>query len=724
MAEEKKKNTGFDAECDARRQKIRELIKDHIKVDNAGKIKQKKTGIEGQLESSDEKLKELIQFGDELVTNIKVAREMREIQRRSFEEAQKKALLNDLSKESSEAIAKFNSISDKWSELKSYKEPVVMFNQLENQKECIKELMISKDNIIDKCQKEINRVSDKYYTDQEKQSDEICLLVERIDCQVELIKKAYKNHLDLLQDAIEEERLAVAKTESEQWNGLFDTIKTFGTHKLQIEKDKEKIYVSEIEKNCREQQEITRDTRIRLERDAEALQLELRSTQNNVLMNSEKLDYNYQVLKKRNEENVIINNQQKRRLAKFKETITALKSKIQTITEKSHGVVKKMSVEVEKLYTNISHLEKKSQQFLQANEKKFSYVWNINYQEALSLTNRIFEIDRLLHVQQLGVEWTPHNIEGLLHCANINTGENIISVEVESKRNSSSTCGKTVTQQVAEIRLLRCILKKISDRAGFLIEDKLLKILEPYTDEEKRLVRLDNIFYALNITEYKDITSLIDFFLPYSWCPNCAYGLPSDNGEALRDYDERPNSTRGRPSLAVEIENVMATTPSSPSSVSDNWSISTDDIERNITSILTNKKECERPMAQNKEENICSRHYLVIKPAFVLTALRSFTENYLKKHDKARLGKFERAIVRSSTTNRSLTRDVKEKCWSTLLQTVTEENKKLWQTLEHGLDHYLDVLKEREELDVNCEFLRRQNTELRHLLQKHLPSAV
>lgn len=51
------------------------------------------------------------------------------------------------------------------------------------------------------------------------------------------------------------------------------------------------------------------------------------------------------------------------------------------------------------------------------------------------------------------------------------------------------------------------------------------------------------------------------------------------------------------------------------------------------------------------------------------------------------------------------------------------EREKLWGVLEGGLQRYLKVLRERETLENECEFLRKQNLELNHLLQKFVPDS-
>lgn len=59
---------------------------------------------------------------------------------------------------------------------------------------------------------------------------------------------------------------------------------------------------------------------------------------------------------------------------------------------------------------------------------------------------------------------------------------------------------RTDEQKLAHSRLMRNILKKIADRGGFLLEDKLLTILQPYTEDQQSLVKVDNIFNVNNMS--------------------------------------------------------------------------------------------------------------------------------------------------------------------------------------------------------------------------------
>lgn len=83
----------------------------------------------------------------------------------------------------------------------------------------------------------------------------------------------------------------------------------------------------------------------------------------------------------------------------------------------------------------------------------------------------------------------------------------------------------------------------------------------------------------------------------------------------------------------------------------------------------------------------------------------------------------DRATKVKSTVSRLLAPNDVQKFWKRFENIFTPEKEKVWQSLEYGLSQYLKVLKEREELDNECEFLRNQNAELKHLMQKFVPDA-
>ncbi|XP_004536331.1 dynein regulatory complex protein 1 homolog [Ceratitis capitata] len=654
------------------------------------KTEEKKDPVERQLEESDHKLQDLLEFGQELVTNVKVANEKREHMRREYEAERNQLLSKDLQKESIESIARFNEIAAKWSELEEFKEPMALFEHLEEQKEKVAALMASKDSLIEQCQKEIDRINAKYYTDQMAQANDVRCLVERIDRQIEVIKLAYQSHLEILENTISEERETIAFTEANKWNKFYDDMADSEKTKFDLAKQKEEFYAAEVARIAAVQEELTCSTRIRLEKEAEMLEWELRNVRNTVLMNSEKLDYNYQVLQKRNEENIVISNQQKRRLAKLNENIASLKIKINAVNKQHENKLQRFLTEIQKLHESISDLELKAQQFRSNNKRKFDLVWAINYKELKDLLTKIYEIDRILYEQQLAIPWTEPNVDWTDINETAKKSHDNVLKSVKKKRKSSAPPPR-ICEEILERGLVRNILRKIADRAGFLIEEKLFKILEPYSEAEKTVVRLDNIFIALRVDNVKMISKLTECFLPYAYCPNCPHGLPK---EAMQDFYR----------IGREFEDMVAPD---------------DDLDVDPEFDPTNEDKGEDQLSKCydklKKHPRCKNHHLVVEPVFVLMALNEFTKKQMQQQMS-----YKKFLEENELLSNTIPFDGEtiKSFWGKFKDYFPEEKRKLWMTLEHGLNHYVEVLKQRTKLDKECAFLRRQNMELKHLLQK------
>ena len=66
-------------------------------------------------------------------------------------------------------------------------------------------------------------------------------------------------------------------------------------------------------------------TKIKLETDVQILEQQLESMRASYQLNQEKLEYNFKILKKRDDENTITNSQQKRRLTRLQDNLNNLR---------------------------------------------------------------------------------------------------------------------------------------------------------------------------------------------------------------------------------------------------------------------------------------------------------------------------------------------------------------------------------------------------------------
>lgn len=128
--------------------------------------------------------------------------------------------------------------------------------------------------------------------------------------------KAYRHELSLINNVIESERKILIETIVEKWEALYKKFHENSLTGLDKRREIMREYEEEMKKVVIEHQEEFRAQKINLELEIQKLQQEVQNTKALCFMNIEKLDYSYTVLKRREDENTIVKNQQKRRINK------------------------------------------------------------------------------------------------------------------------------------------------------------------------------------------------------------------------------------------------------------------------------------------------------------------------------------------------------------------------------------------------------------------------
>lgn len=103
---------------------------------------------------------------------------------------------------------------------------------------------------------------------------------------------------------------------TEKWEALYKKLQQDNLSGLDRRKEIIREYEKDMKKVIIEHQEEFRAQKISFEREIQKLQQEVQNTKALCFMNIEKLDYSYTVLKRREDENAIVKNQQKRRINK------------------------------------------------------------------------------------------------------------------------------------------------------------------------------------------------------------------------------------------------------------------------------------------------------------------------------------------------------------------------------------------------------------------------
>uniref|UniRef100_A0A182XGK8 Dynein regulatory complex protein 1 n=1 Tax=Anopheles quadriannulatus TaxID=34691 RepID=A0A182XGK8_ANOQN len=595
------------------------------------------------LNNADKRIAELMRDGLELIEDVRVASDRHEVERRMAEADIKGSLLSKIHTESVDSVAKFQTTFEKWTEIKALKDPMLMNDELQLQKNRVEELLKQKDIIIAECRKELQAADDRYARDIRKQIVDIQSLVHRADTEVEAMKSILKENLELIQGTVEEERVILQNAANFNWNDVY--AKRATNERIKVKQKKERLLanLTEIEQIELDYVETTRATRIKLDKDTQALAIELQKIKTNTTLNSEKLDYSFQVLKKREDENLMVKNAQKRRLAKLHETIFTLRNKLKDTKTTYYIETEKTAKMIEKLHHSVDHIRSKLECSKKAYDKRVRSIWNLNRDECFEIIQNISAIDKILVEQHLNRKWT-NNLSAisdlLLNYDPLCTPK--LPSTAKTKR-SLTNSKEEQQQQQQQNDFTR--LKNLLEQSRFLSDKKLETALQDRQLDScgMTLICMDNVLNALGI----------------------------DSMDGVRQLQ----STHSDVQHLNDAEDACST--------SDVSSVDNREVDTHQRALTTSRD---------------------------LLALKMFCEDDDEAlHSQAEV-KAEAKLTLSDT----------RKFWESFKNIFLPNQMKVWDTMEESLSKYLQVLRERHALDEECSFLRKQNQELQHIMQKML----
>ncbi|XP_011233313.2 dynein regulatory complex protein 1 isoform X1 [Ailuropoda melanoleuca] len=632
-----------------------------------------------QKEESRLKLAKLLLCGTELVTNIQVATDIREIHRRVEEEEIKRQRLEKLESEVKTSQDKFDEITAKWEEGKQKRIPQDLWDMLNTQQVHCAGLIEDKNKLISELQQELKTKDDQYVKDLKKQSDDICLLLERMEEQVKNVMKTFRQELNYIEKAFEVERQELLTSNKKKWEQALQAHSAKELEYLTNRIKKVEGYEKQLNKQRIWDWEDYNTIKIRLEQDVQVLEQQLQQMKATYQLNQEKLEYNCQVLKKRDEESTVIKSQQKRKINRLHDSLNNLRSKYAQQITQFQEENQSLTSDYKRLMMQFKELQKAMRHFAVVDDKQFREIWLMNEEEAKDLMSRALDVDRIIHTHHLGLPWTAPDFWFLRNVGPISQQprksatqileEVLMQAEEEGTEETASEAESylDLPKQISA-KTTRKILMLLCDESGFLIESKLLSLLLPLEKNECYLLRLDAIFSALGIESEDDLYKLVNFFLKYQ-----IYHSPSSQEQtspmsALEPGEQTDLEGQEEESL-VEGEPEEKETPPSPR---------------------------------------------LIHPNDVLKILKAFVMGLKKPRDPRAPMKLK--CVQDNSKD--------SEYWEALTTVIPDTTQNLWDALYTGLEKYHLILTQRAKLLVENGSLEQQNTELQMLLQQYLDSQI
>ncbi|XP_023619219.1 dynein regulatory complex protein 1 [Myotis lucifugus] len=632
-------------------------------------------------------------YGTELVTNIQVATDIREIHRRVEEEELKRQRLEKLENEVKTSQDKFDDITAKWEEGIHKKIPQELWELLNSQQVHCAGLIEDKNKLISELQQELKIKDDQYVKDLKKQSEDICVLLERMEEQVKTVMRTFRQELNHIEKAFEVERQELLSSNKKKWERALQAHNAKELEYLMNRLKKVEDYEKQLSKQRIWDFEEYNMIKIKLEQDVQILEQQLQQMKATYQLNQEKLEYNFQVLKKRDEESTMIKSQQKRKMNRLHDVLNNMRSKYAKQIKQFQEENQSLTSDYKRLVIQFKELQKAMRHFVIIDEEKFRDFWVMNEEEAKGLISRAFDVDRIIHTQHLGLPWTApdfwflKNVGPLFQQQQKSATQILEEVLMQTEEEGSEADQELesyldLPKQVSA-STTRKILMLLCDESGFLIESKLLSLLQPLEKSECYLLRLDAIFSALGVESEDDLYKLVNFFLKYR-----AQHLSSQEGEMMPALEPVPKGEEEEEKKEKEEE---------------------EEEEEDEESLE------EEEAGSLVEEEAASTSPRLIHPNDVLKILEAFVKGLKKPRDA-------RAPVKLQKATRDNSKD--SDYWKALATVIPRSRQNLWDGLYAALEKYHLVLMRRAELLLECNTLEQQNTELQQLLQKYLGSKI
>ncbi|XP_007937099.1 dynein regulatory complex protein 1 [Orycteropus afer afer] len=599
-------------------------------------------------------------------------KESEEEQSKSYKQKEESRLrrLEKLENEVKTSQDKFDEITVKWEEGKQKKIPQELWDMLNTQQLHCAGLIEDKNKLISELQQELKTKDDQYVKDLKKQSDDICLLLERMEEQVKHVMKTFRQELSHIEKVFEIERQELLSSNKKKWERALQAHNAKELEYLTNRIKKVEEYEKQLNKqrvwDCEEYNMI----KIKLEQDVQILEQQLQQMKATYQLNQEKLEYNFQVLKKRDEESTVIKSQQKRKINRLHDILNNLRSKYTKQIKQFQEENQSLTSDYKRLVIQFKELQSAMRHFALIDDEKFREIWLMNEEEAKDLIGRAFDVDRIICTHHLGLSWTAPDFWFLKNKGPISqqprksaseiVEEVLMQTEEEgSEDNASEPESYLDLPKQVSAKTTRKILMLLCDESGFLIESKLLSLLLPLDKSECYLLRLDAIFSALGIENEDDLYKLVNFFLKYQ-----AYRLRSSQ------LVEKLSLEAGKKDSLSEGEQEEKEVPLSPR---------------------------------------------LIHPNDVLKTLEAFVMGLNKPRDP-------RTPLKKWKELRDDSKD--SEYWKALTTVIPPAKQNLWDALYTALEKYHLILTERAKLLMENGSLEQQNTELQILLQQYLDSKI
>ena len=462
------------------------------------------------------------------ITKIRSDADAVENVRRIQEEKQREERFNAIQTEVHLSYKKNIGIDLTWQDLEDKEDCEELAAEIEKQKEACKAIIDSKDTLIKQFMEQLKQKDDEYVKALKKQGEDIEKLIEAMRKQFFEMRLQYARELNEIEGAFRKEREEILEQNDAEIKALFDEHKRLEEHYLMERQQNEEDYAQQLEDLRSREANDQAEQKIKLETEMQILEKCMEDMKAVYKLNEEKLDFNLRVLGEREKVNSQAMTTLKKKVQRQKENYRIITKRYYKENQEFKKTNAELTQEYKRITRQFKELQLKFKKFEKSDESRFNEIWSMNEQEVRALINKIIQADRVIHVQQLGIPWTPPSdalfgfTEGGQGGSQLNPNTSVVDSSKHGLSKSEFIDDQSVGSAAqgyeckVSIKKIKNVFKKLIEEVPFLIDDKVLQECEGKNKKEQFTLKIDGIRKSLDIDNMEDVELLVQTFYDFS----------------------------------------------------------------------------------------------------------------------------------------------------------------------------------------------------------------
>jgi len=600
------------------------------------------------------------------ITDVKFKNEKHERDRRDLDDYQRQQRGQTIQNEAIESSKQNAALEMRWAALREIDEYESLYKQIVEQKDSFQKILDSKNGLIAMFKDDLRKKDDDYRKMLKDQGEDVELTIHNMRQQFYQLRDMYLGELNEVENKYDQDRGDLLRNNKGEIDKKSNRHAELEKKIVEDREATEKRNMDEIEKLRIDYAKSYADKKISMETEIQNLEKCLEDMKALYLLNTEKLDYNFKVLKEKDEENTILTNILKNKKRNYSNRLTKARNDYKEIDRKFKHENKSLTEEYKRITRQFKELQNKFKHFEKADKDRYEEIKKMNEAEIQELKEKIVKCDKTVHIQQLGMQWTPPSLlEQVVESREENSLSGSIKKETKLTEDFQFTIPPIDMEIITEILLME---------TDFLLDEKTrerIRELQIYEDDPEdvqgekaeiaRRIKIETLKKTLELESLEQMNNLYETL--YTNIRKLRKNKVLENEEGEEEAEEAEEAEEEYDDEDGEIE---------------------------------------------------------YDPDAVIDALTKFMEAKQGNKDDADLSPTRAAIARTAERERK-EKDAKEEkvIWEKLTHVLPDHTFRIWGVLDKSLSKYHDLLLERQKLIEQTGDLHNQNEELKNLLNQY-----